>query len=338
MISETGGRLRWTLGEWTGALGDLGTFVPIYLAMVALAGLAPAPSLLLVGGVYIAGSLYFRTVVPVQPLKAAAAIVLAQGLGAPMLAAAGIWLGLILALLVLTGGVERVGRFFTRPIVKGLQLGVGLMLVKVGLGLTAAGHPPAGLAQASSPLDAWGTLSALWLLALPQLPLTLGNSVFAAAETARESFGDEAARMTPRRLCVSLALANLAAGALGAMPLCHGSGGLTAHRRFGARSAGATVIAGAFYILLALVFADRAPAVLRAIPSAALGAMMIYVGVCHMLLLRGLTERVWLAWALGLIGLLTGNLAWALGFGLLVEEGGRRAKRDRMGIDFCLLE
>jgi hypothetical protein len=321
VTSDTGGRLRWGPGEWTGALGDLGTFVPIYLALVALAGLAPAPSLLLVGGVYIAASLYFRTVVPVQPLKAAAAIVLARGLGAPMLAAAGVWLGLILALLVLTGSVERVGRFFTRPIVKGLQLGVGLMLVKVGLGLMAAGHLAAGVARASVPLDAWGALSALWLLALPQLPLTLGNAVFATAETARESFGDEAARMTPRRLCISLALANLAAGAFGAMPLCHGSGGLTAHRRFGARGAGATVIAGGLYILLALIFADRAPAVLRTIPPAVLGMMMVYVGVCHALLLRGLTERLWLAWAGGLVGLVTGNLAWALGLGLLVEEG-----------------
>ena len=243
-----------------------------------------------------------------------------------MLAAAGIWLGLVLALLVLTGSVERVGRFFTRPIVKGLQLGVGLMLVKVGLGLMVAGHLAAGAARTVSPLDVWGAVSALWLLALPQLPLTLGNSVFATAETARESFGDEAVRMTPRRLCISLALANLAAGAFGAMPLCHGSGGLTAHHRFGARSAGATVIAGGLYILLAFVCADRAPAVLRVIPSAALGAMMVYVGVCHALLLRGLTERVWLAWAVGLVGLLTGNLAWALGLGLLVEEGGIWAK------------
>lgn len=313
-------------GDLTGALGDLGTFVPIYLALVAFAGLAPAPSLLLVGGVYVAASLYFRTVVPVQPLKAAAAIVLASGLGAPMLAAAGVWLGLVLALLVLTGSVERVGRFFTRPIVKGLQLGVGLMLVKVGLVLMSAGHVAAGAARAAAPLDVWGACSSLWLLALPQLPLTLGNSVFATAETAREFFGEEAARMTPRRLCVSLALANLAAGVLGAMPLCHGSGGLTAHRRFGARGAGATVIAGAFYILLALVFADRSPAVLRAIPPAALGAMMVYVGVCHALLLRGLTERLWLAWTVGAIGLLTGNLALALGFGLVVEEGGVWAK------------
>lgn len=313
-------------GDLTGALGDIGTFVPIYLALVALAGLAPAPSLFLVGGVYIAASLYFRTVVPVQPLKAAAAIVLASGQGASMLAAAGIWVGLILGLLVLTGSVERVGRFFTRPIIKGLQLGVGLMLVKVGLGLVAAGHIAGGGVRAPLPLDAWGAFSALWLLALPQLPLTLGNSVFAAAETARETFGEQAARMTPRRLCVSLAFANLAAGALGAMPLCHGSGGLTAHRRFGARTAWATIIAGGLYILLALVFANRAPDVLRAVPPYVLGAMMVYVGVCHALLLRGLTDRLWLAWAVGLIGLLSGNLALALGFGLLVEEGGSWAK------------
>ena len=78
--------------------------------------------------------------------------------------------------------------------------------------------------------------------------------------------------------------------------------------------------------VLAFIFADRAPAVLRAVPPAVLGAMMVYVGVCHALLLRGLTERLWLAWAIGLIGLLTGNLALALGFGLLAEEGGIWAK------------
>src|SRR3989304_730120 len=67
--------------------------------------------------------------------------------------------------------------------------------------------------------------TALAVLVLPQLPLTLGNSVVSTAAVAQEYFGERAVRVTPRTLLRDMGLANLAAGLGGGIPLCHGAGG-----------------------------------------------------------------------------------------------------------------
>lgn len=311
--------LRFGPNEWLGAVGDLGTFAPIYLGLVALCGLAPARSLFLFGAVYAGAALFFRLPMPVQPLKAMAAVAIAQRLGAPVLAAAGLWMGAILLALGLTGKVDALGRLFTRPVVKGIQLGVGLILIKNGLKLVFGPLPQYSLggghaAGLPSWADAW---TALTLLVLPQLPLTLGNAVYGISDVAHDYFGAQARRATPRNLTLSLGVSNLLAGAAGGLPVCHGSGGMSAHHGFGARSGGATLIMGAACMALALWLPHRAHHLFALLPPALLGAMLVYPGVCHVLLLRKLDEKVPLAVLMGLIGGVTGNLAYALAFGLI---------------------
>jgi MFS superfamily sulfate permease-like transporter len=320
--------VRFGFNEWLGALGDLGTFVPIFLSLAALNGLPPARTLVLVGLVYITSALYFRLPMPVQPLKAMAAIAIAGGLGMPLLVAGGIWMGLILLALAASGRIEWMEQYFTPPIVKGIQLGVGLMLIKASFSLMTLGSYPSGLPSQMSinslPGIA-GFLTALWVLVLPQLPLTLGNAVFAVSDVADHHFGKKAKRAAPKNLAVSLGVANLTIGALGAMPVCHGSGGLTAHYRFGARTAGSTIIMGGIYLFLGLVFVHLGGPVLRSIPPWVLGAMLLYVGICHSQLFLYLKEKHLLAFAMGLIALFTSNLAYSLFFGLIVENVPRLA-------------
>ncbi len=312
--------LRLGPNEWLGAVGDLGTFVPIFLSLAAVSGLPVAPTLLLTGAVYIATALFFRVPVPVQPLKAMAAIVIARGLGMPVLSAAGLWMGVILLGLALSGRADALGRFFTTPIVKGIQFGVGLMLMKAGVGMLSSAQPALGAMEAAVRGPGMADfLTAFWLLVLPQVPLTLGNSVYATADAAKGYFGEEARRVTPTRLMLSLGAVNLVAGLCGTLPLCHGSGGLTAHVRFGARTAGSTLLLGTSFVLLGVVFSGSAQGVLGSIPPALLGLMLLYVGACHALLLRGLREKRTLAVAMGALGLMTGNLAYALVLGLLAE-------------------
>ncbi len=315
--------VRLGLNEWLGALGDLGTFVPIFLSLVALNGLPPARTLFLVGIVYIGTALFFRLPVPVQPLKAMAAIAIAGGLGMPMIAAAGLWMGIVLFLLAVTGKIDWLARYFTRPVVKGIQLGVGLILLRTSLNLmTTTSYPanPGTTGGISSFPEASLLLPALWILVLPQLPLTLGNAIFAVSDVARDYFGRRAVRASHRNLAISLGLSNLAIGSLGGLPVCHGSGGLTAHYRFGARTGGATMIMGTIYILLGVVFIFTGSLFLRHVPPWLLGLMLLYVGVCHALLIRGLKERLWIAIGMALVGFLTSNLAYALLFGLVMEH------------------
>ena len=98
---------------------------------------------------------------------------------------------------------------------------------------------------------------------IAQLPLTFGNSVVATADAERSYFGDRARRVRPNRLAGSIAGANLVAGLTHGLPLCHGAGGVTAHVKLGARTAGATAAAGALYLLLGVAFGASLPAVLH---------------------------------------------------------------------------
>jgi hypothetical protein len=332
-VDRSGGRLPFRFGwnEWTGSIGDLGTFVPIFLGLAALNGLPPSRALFLVGAVYIAAAFVFRLPIPVQPLKAMAAIAIAGGAGMEEISAAGIWMGAILLLLALTGLTGRLSRLFGRPIVKGIQLGVGLMLIRTGVGLFGEGVPAVpdpGSVPFSLP-SAGVFLAVLPALVLPQLPLTLGNAVYAVSDVARDYFGRRAERASPRNLALSLGVANLVIGAAGGLPVCHGSGGLTAHYGFGSRSGGATVIAGGLFILAAIFFALAGTLLFEFIPSWALGAMLLYVGTAHARLVRGLEEHRPVAWAMGAVGLMTGNLFHALVLGLFLEAVIRIAGAER---------
>ncbi|MBW2257494.1 MAG: putative sulfate/molybdate transporter, partial [Deltaproteobacteria bacterium] len=133
---------------------------------------------------------------------------------------------------------------------------------------------------------------ALVSLALPQLPMTLGNAIIAQADLTREYFGEEvAARANPRALAVSMGLANVISALIGGMPMCHGAGGLAAHYRFGARTAGSNLFIGGLFIAAGLVVGDQAANLLGVFPFSALGAMLVFAGAQLALQIRDVTER-----------------------------------------------
>ncbi len=323
--SKTGNdyiHVRFGFREWLGAVGDVGTFFPLFLNLVALNGLPPVRSLLLVGLIYMGTAVYFRLPVPVQPLKAMAAITIAGGLGMHVLSAGGLWMGGILLLLAVTGRIDWFARYFTRPIVKGIQLAVGLMLLRTSLSMLTTSTLPhvTGLPDTLYSLPGLSDFfTALVLLVIPQLPMTLGNSIYAVSDVARDYFGEKAKRVTNRNLTLSIGIVNVGAGVLGGLPCCHGSSGMTAHYRFGARTAGATIIMGGFCFLLALCFSLSGGQVTGFVPPWVFGLMLVYIGVRHSLLILRLKERQWLAVIIGLFGLLTRNLTYAIVCGLLIE-------------------
>lgn len=163
--------------------------------------------------------------------------------------------------------------------------------------------------------------TALLPLVIPQLPLTLGNAVFATADTAKAYFGSQAQRVTHKSLLTTMGVANLAAGVLGGVPVCHGSGGLTAHFKLGARTGGANLMIGS--IFLALFLDGDALPLFSLIPYPALGVMVAFVGVQHALLARDV--RGWLNIAvvilIALVALTTRNLALGFALGIVLLQG-----------------
>jgi sulfate permease, SulP family len=119
---------------------------------------------------------------------------------------------------------------------------------------------------------------AFFALALPQVPMTIGNAVLANADLSQEYFGEASRKVTPRACCLSMALANLLAVLVGGMPLCHGAGGLAAHYRFGARSAGSNLIIGFFMVGSVILLGDGLLQLFNLIPLAVLGVLLFFAG------------------------------------------------------------
>ena len=314
-------KIKFIQKEFIGAFGDCGILIPIFISLVAINGLNPQIALLTVGLLYITCGFYYKIPIPVQPLKAVAAIAIAGGLPLSIISAGGILMGVILLFLAGSGWINQLVRIFNKPIVRGIQLGVGLLLIKAAIVLIFDGRKGwttffpeeigFGLYQASLSIPRIDDfIKAFVLLVIPQLPLTLGNSIVATSDVAGKYFGDKAKRVTPYSLSLGLGIANILSGLIGSMPVCHGSSGVTAHYSLGARTGIAPIIIGFVCLVLGLLFGKEAINIVKLIPYPILGIMLFYVGVRHSLLvvdLRG--KELVTASLIGIISFISGNLA-----------------------------
>jgi SulP family sulfate permease len=132
---------------------------------------------------------------------------------------------------------------------------------------------------------------ALLALVLPQIPMTLGNAVIAYADLSKDYFGDNSKKVTYKSACISMALANVVSSTIGGMPLCHGAGGLAAHYRFGARTAGSNLMIGAIFVILAVVLGNESLAVIYLIPLSVLGILLLFAGSQLALTIMDLENR-----------------------------------------------
>jgi sulfate permease, SulP family len=346
-------------------MGDLGVLVPIAVALIVKNGLTPTAVLLPAGLLYVVAGLVYRLPVPVQPLKAFGAIAIAHGFGADDIAAGALLMGLIFLVLGASGLLDWVAQVFPHPIIRGIQLSVGLLFCQlawklvsatpkafddhrhstwslalgtvlviaaalllrrrlitlvlvagavVAMVLTFHGSVRFGPSAVHTPhLTVAAVSAAAVALVLPQFPLSFANSCLATADTAQTYFGDAAERVRPGRLAITLGLANLFAGSICGMPVCHGAGGMTAHRTFGARTGGAPIMLGGILIAIALGIGATLTAALSGFPVPILAGLLTVAGLLHIMLLKDLRGPVpWVfALAVGITGFLT-NLAVAL--------------------------
>jgi SulP family sulfate permease len=101
--------------------------------------------------------------------------------------------------------------------------------------------------------------------------------------------------------------------------MCHGAGGLAAHYRFGARTAGSNLLIGGVLLFLALLFGDSVVSALRLLPVSILGVLLAFAGIQLALMIQDLHDRGELFVALVMLGLtLVFNLAVAFFGGIVV--------------------
>jgi MFS superfamily sulfate permease-like transporter len=147
--------------EVAGALGDLGTFLPLLVGMSAQNGLDFAAALFFAGLFNVVTGLTFAIPMAVQPMKAIAAVALTEGLSVPQILAAGATVSAVVLLLGVTGLIDWLNRVVPRNVVRGLQLALGLSLLMKGLQMVAGTKSLVGWDSYLT-----GALSALVVLAL----------------------------------------------------------------------------------------------------------------------------------------------------------------------------
>jgi hypothetical protein len=192
-----------------------------------------------------------------------------------------------------------------------LLLGIGAIIVWLGGPVqTPAWRLPA-VAQGWHPLTLAGVWAGFIFLALPQIPLSLGNSVLATQELAADWFPGHG--VTVRKIGLSYSFLNLAAALLGGVPVCHGSGGLAGHYAFGARTGGSVILYGGFYLVAGLAVMLGAANVLMFFPLPILGVILAREGFTLVGRLHRLAggRRAWM------IALLVAVLAVAVPHGFL---------------------
>lgn len=320
---------RQPLAEISGSLGDLGTFLPIVIALTEGHQISLATTLVLTGIYNIATGFIFGIPLPVQPMKAIAAVAILNSLSATTVQAAGLFVSLCILVFSLTGLLSWFTNHMPIPVVKGIQVGAGLSLV-MAAGTKATSslswlHPwsdnylwlifafLALLATNLRPRTPYALLilllglvfafivsrhlpafelwrpytqvpgGAAWSdgiigAGLGQLPLTTLNSIIAVTHLSADLLPEVS---TPSATAIGLSVAsmNLIGCWFGAMPTCHGSGGLAAQYRFGARSGASVIFLGVLKVLLGLLFGESLTALLDNFPTAFLTVMIIAAGL-----------------------------------------------------------
>ena len=148
-VTGTGSIPRLILPDATGAVADLGVLVPLAAALILVNGLDAGAVFVGAGLLVIATGLAFKIPFPVQPLKALTAVAVARELSPDVIHAAGLELAAFLLLLSIGHVADLVARLFVKPVVRALQLGVGVILVATAVKLVA--DPPDLFSTPASP-------------------------------------------------------------------------------------------------------------------------------------------------------------------------------------------
>ena len=321
-------RNRYDRSEWAGAFGDLGTLIPFIIGYISIMKLDPLGVLFMFGILLIGSGIIYKTPIPIQPMKAigGAAITQASAITPGMVWGSGIFTGLFWLILGLTGTLNYVSKIATKPVIRGIVLGLGLLFIMEGTKMMKTDFIVAVIAliitfllltnkriPAMFALIIFGIIAALvrnpglfnelatihptfrfpefslgrltWtdfiqgslILAIPQIPLTLGNAVIAVTAENNRLFPDRP--VTEKKIAISQGILNLISPLFGGIPMCHGAGGMAGHVRFGARTGGSLVILGVILVTIGLCFSSSVLLLFNIFPSSVLGVILFFAGL-----------------------------------------------------------
>jgi hypothetical protein len=157
------------------------------------------------------------------------------------------------------------------------------------------------------------------LLAIPQIPLSLGNSVLATRQVAEDLFPER--RISVRKLSLTYAAMNLVNPWLGGVPTCHGSGGIVGHYTFGARTGGSLIIYGSIFLVLGLFFAAGFQQLVEVFPLPVLGVLLLFEALALMSLIRGEAGNTSDFFLVLLVGVIAAGVPYGYAIALVLGTG-----------------
>ncbi|KQC05821.1 MAG: sulfate transporter [Methanoculleus sp. SDB] len=119
--------------EAAGSIGNFGTVLPIVLGVALVSDVNLGQILLFFGIWYILSGVIYRLPVPVEPMKAMGAIVIAEGLAYSEIVTAGVLIGVFTLLIGILGGMRFMRDRIPEYVVRGIQLGLALVLLKTAI-------------------------------------------------------------------------------------------------------------------------------------------------------------------------------------------------------------
>jgi MFS superfamily sulfate permease-like transporter len=154
------------------------------------------------------------------------------------------------------------------------------------------------------------------ILALPQIPLSLGNSILATRQVSADLFPER--DITVKKLSYTYALMNLVNPFFGGVPTCHGSGGMVGHYTFGARTGGSIIIYGSIFLILGLFFAAGFQQVVQVFPLPILGVLLFFEAAALMGMIRDEASDPSSMLLVVVVGLIAAGLPYGYAIGLVV--------------------
>jgi hypothetical protein len=139
-------RNQYSRMEWAGAFGDVGTLIPFVVAYITIVKMPPLGLIFMFGVTLLASGLYYRTPLPIQPMKAIGAAAIAGGISPAALYGAGFSTGLFWLLAGITGILRPIAKLATKPVVRGIMLGLGLTFMVDGVNRMKTAPVLAGIA------------------------------------------------------------------------------------------------------------------------------------------------------------------------------------------------
>lgn len=170
---------RQPLREISGSLGDLGTLLPIMIALASQSSRNVVPAISLSTTLVFSGlaniftGFAFGIPLPVQPMKAIASVALARDFNRAEVASAGLFVAGVIGFLSITRLLEWFTRRIPIPVIKGIQVGAGFTLVIYAGTLLKVPMPFTSESVGWIIAALLAFLALLWMPMYPRLPYAL---------------------------------------------------------------------------------------------------------------------------------------------------------------------